>query len=532
MRKEEYIDAFNAGSCSPTILLPGLVGSKLVVRIDCPTLLLKNPKLFNTCGWTKCYINNVFDYLRPSSTQLQIPQEEYKIWIPSGLDFFAFFNPLTMTFKTNKRKCIQGILGLKHWHDGDKLVFEDQPGVKILPYGETRKTLKDSDCGIQSVSNMLGKDLLALSTEQFDNFFKNLEFLGYKSGLTMQAIPYDWRRMYQDNGVSEKWDRVIQDMVDLTGKRVSVVAHSMGNLNVYHNLLRMTQEEKDTKINRWFSLAPPFLGAPMALQVPFAVNIFALSPVSLQNILRMTSLLPSIYQLAPKATWKHFKGTKWMKRLENRILHDMVKMNTPKNPEDKKEDSPLDMFPPFEESCGKPFSGRASKRCDLGIREFVEFGSIADKQITIYNIPEMLKGESSYDHAGNLFNEVQDSRFDKLQNPGVQVNILYANHIQSESGFIFRKHTTHASEAEGADELLTAPGDGIVPTTSSVFPGIKWANDFIEQQKSYLFSEKNSTKVYPVNIVEVCGTNRQRDKVEEKENTYIGLECNCSPTLL
>ena len=55
----------------------------------------------------------------------------------------------------------------------------------------------------------------------------------------MQALPYDWRRIYQENGVPEKWDRIINDMVDLTGKRVTIVAHSMGNFNAYHNLLKM-----------------------------------------------------------------------------------------------------------------------------------------------------------------------------------------------------------------------------------------------------------------------------------------------------
>ena len=63
--------------------------------------------------------------------------------------------------------------------------------------------------------------------------------MGYRSGLTMQAVPYDWRHTYKMNGVPEKWDRIISDLFDLTGKKITIIAHSMGNFNVYHNLLRM-----------------------------------------------------------------------------------------------------------------------------------------------------------------------------------------------------------------------------------------------------------------------------------------------------
>ena len=76
-----------------------------------------------------------------------------------------------------------------------------------------------------------------------------------------------------------------------------------------------------------------------------------------------------------------------------------------------------------------------------------------------------------------------------------------------------------------ADRILTIPGDGSVPTSSSVIPGLKWAQDFIEQESSNQKS-KNKT-AYPVNFIEVCGVNRNRHEINDEDNLYLGLDCDC-----
>ena len=134
----------------------------------------------------------------------------------------------------------------------------------------------------------------------------------------------------------------------------------------------------------------------------------------------MASLMPSVYQLAPKKGWMIFRNSDWFRKVENRVLHDKLKVKMPTSKEDNsKPNNPIDIFPPFSEVCGKAFSGRETQNCDIGIREFLEFGSIAGNPITLYNITEMLRKESSYEHAGNLHTEMEDSRFDNLENPGV-----------------------------------------------------------------------------------------------------------------
>ena len=96
---------------------------------------------------------------------------------------------------------------------------------------------------------------------------------------------------------------------------------------------------------------------------------------------------------------------------------------------------------------------------------------------------------------------------------------MYANHLETEGGFIYKGHTKDFAQqnyVEKADQEIYIPGDGTVPTTSSVIPGIKWAADYLEK------SEK-STKEKPINFVEVCSQSRIANRVSEDRNTYIGL---------
>lgn len=60
------------GPCSPVILVPGLAGTSLQLKIDCERLLLERPEVFKSCGWGTCSSWSVW-YSRP--------EEEYRLWI-------------------------------------------------------------------------------------------------------------------------------------------------------------------------------------------------------------------------------------------------------------------------------------------------------------------------------------------------------------------------------------------------------------------------------------------------------------------
>lgn len=54
MTDKEYLKEFSKGPCNPSLVLPGLLSTKLSVIIDCPVLQKDNPRIFRQCGWNAC----------------------------------------------------------------------------------------------------------------------------------------------------------------------------------------------------------------------------------------------------------------------------------------------------------------------------------------------------------------------------------------------------------------------------------------------------------------------------------------------
>jgi hypothetical protein len=54
MTIEQQINAFIEGPCNPVVLVPGLAGTSLQVKIDCEKLQAESPHIFEGCGWSTC----------------------------------------------------------------------------------------------------------------------------------------------------------------------------------------------------------------------------------------------------------------------------------------------------------------------------------------------------------------------------------------------------------------------------------------------------------------------------------------------
>lgn len=122
--------------------------------------------------------------------------------------------------------------------------------------------------------------------------------------------------------------------------------------------------------------------------------------------------------------------------------------------------------------------------------------------------------------------------FEKMENPGVQVNIIYAGMLPTLSKVFFdkdpRSETLQNRFAE-PDKIETQMGDGTVLVSSAISPGIKWAWEY----------QKNFPGAKPVKFIELCSEFDQRNFVYDdfqakkvKENSYFGIDCGCrSPSL-
>ncbi len=121
-----------------------------------------------------------------------------------------------------------------------------------------------------------------------------------------------------------------------------------------------------------------------------------------------------------------------------------------------------------------------------------------------------------------------------LQNPGVPVTIVYDGHLKTEQTFTWhydpKEHTSTDNFAFPNITTYTQ-GDGTVPVTSSLLPGMKWSWEFENNVHT------NSSNPKPVKFVEFCSIYNNKvtiyDKIEENEtyqvnrNEYIGIKCDC-----
>lgn len=94
---------------------------------------------------------------------------------------------------------------------------------------------------------------------------QGLKEKGYSIGFSMAGLPYDFRKFHLTNTqFKEKFEIMVEMLYRNTGKKVIVVAHSLGNLNV----LRILNKENqiNSKIKRYVSMVPPFFGAAKAVE--------------------------------------------------------------------------------------------------------------------------------------------------------------------------------------------------------------------------------------------------------------------------
>jgi predicted alpha/beta hydrolase family esterase len=94
---------------------------------------------------------------------------------------------------------------------------------------------------------------------------QGLKEKGYSTGFSMGGLPYDFRKFHLTNEqFQEKFEILVEMLYRNTGKKVIVVAHSLGNLNV----LRILNKENpiNSKIKRYIGMVPPFFGAAKAVE--------------------------------------------------------------------------------------------------------------------------------------------------------------------------------------------------------------------------------------------------------------------------
>ena len=225
--------------------------------------------------------------------------------------------------------------------------------------------------------------------------------------------------------------------------------------------------------------------------------------------------------MMPRDVWARFESTVWMKALKKRIDADH-KMT----PLEEKTGTVIDIFPSIDKLCTKDFEHKKTDHCYIGIQDSKISGMIVTEPIVDGNLEKLLEDTSGNPWAPFLWKSIQDERYNRLENPGVEVVVVYANYLPTAKQIFYKanpKKKTIKGRSYDPDQVINSSGDGTVTTGSAIIPAIKWAHEF----------SVGGQGAKPVKFVEMCSiVNKRKDIFEDSEerkiekNGYMGVKCD------
>lgn len=293
MTTAEYLKAFAEGPCSTFVAMGGLSSTLLEIQIDCNTLMSKEPEIFQVCGWTRCSWN-VFG---------GSPKPEYRLWVPDPL------GPLNvMSSNGQSSECFTKLFYLNY--DSTKTgrsAFTNVEGVTITWFGNTNETVKHQQCGITAYGEMMEVPAVTLPRIMASWIFMNtfLRSMGYRSGLTLQMLPYDFRYPIQYNDASYTLLRSLQLLNALTGKKAVIAGHSLGVEMTVYFMSKMSQADKDAYVSSAIGIGGPFDGAGEASPLLFGGKLLDMDiwgfqlGMSFNDTMRFTETVNTALQMLP-----------------------------------------------------------------------------------------------------------------------------------------------------------------------------------------------------------------------------------------
>ena len=506
-----------------------------------------------------------------------MPKKEYLLWIPS------LTSPMNIISYNEKSSNCFGNL-IETFADTSKTPEQDgyiikKPGLSIRIYGQTQETKvlspqktpfslifkKDSKCGNESIQNLLPLPVQVQETKTFLDMFLALERAGYKRGLTYQTLPYNYVKSYRNNELKRIFTPNLERLYNITGKKVTIFAHSLGNLNILHQLNGLPQDYKDKHIKVWVAATPPFLGAMQATKCVLGGDdeyfYFHSIGFHFEGSSKSVGSFPVMFELFQKNMYKMYQNEEWFEWIQKRLDYENGKI--------KFEDSGMTFWPKITEECTPNTFTNITPKCTSGLFDLRERPSVTvehdNKKYYLDDPFEVVKDWPLHEFSVDYFKMFFDEEFFKLANPGVPVLLIYSksNDTIAQSNYKGKiSDYTEQNTYPPADDVM-GYGDGTVGSNSPLFPGIKWAYQFENKEKygdegkdfkvSFsIFCDQEFSlliKIYflnfwqivnyqPIKFIELCSSNKIKtnfyfDKVDENGEflfdhvEYIGLPCDC-----
>ena len=206
---KEYMAEFAKGPCAPVVLVPGIMGSVLRVKVNCVQLRASDPATFADCGWSSC----------PGEAGHSLensPSPEYQIWVP------GVTSPMTIVSPTTHSKlCFGNLIQVGIDTSSGKLKPVDKPGLTFSVKGFTPQTdgYKNSECGTTAIQDLIDGLIDPEATQYYRAIIARYKDMGYRSGLTLQAAPYDFRLSAGFDWVSQNLGATLKKLKEVTNKK-------------------------------------------------------------------------------------------------------------------------------------------------------------------------------------------------------------------------------------------------------------------------------------------------------------------------
>ena len=261
---------FIFGKCNPVILVPGMLSTKLQVKINCKGLyndeIDKFKKMRFYCGSELCSDINNTNESRDLFISVIGPFQlvEYDV-----RNKYAACTGYFLTFFNSKNACAS------YDEKNDDYICNYSENVKIGFYGYRTGYEEKSKCGLNAIKDVVQAEGLDSfvnrgALRSFGPLIENLEAKGYKAGFSLGGIPNDYRQFLAINNFTyEAFRYQIEKLYENTGKPVVIISHSFGTITSLNTLVYKKNKDILHKIKKFIAVAPPFAGSTQLIDLYF-----------------------------------------------------------------------------------------------------------------------------------------------------------------------------------------------------------------------------------------------------------------------
>ena len=256
----------------PVVIVPGILGSKLMARLN-------KPKSLRLC-------------------------EKQSDWFTLWLDAKLLFPDAVNCWIDNMRLV----------YNSSSSTVANSPGVeiKVSHFGSTLPFENLDSC-----NRNLG--------QYFAPLVQFLVGLGYKRNIDLLGAAYDWRLSPQQHSrLFKNIKSLIEKAYFTNGKKVVIMSHSMGSPFANHFLTRQSLQWKSKFVDSFVSISGSFLGSIKAVKSLVSGDAEGYSwLVNERKMRRLARTLPSFFYMLPKpGIWPKNKETLVVTPWRNYTVYD------------------------------------------------------------------------------------------------------------------------------------------------------------------------------------------------------------------